>query len=359
MLLRDSYAEVDRSAIIHNVKLARQLAPQQKIMAVVKANAYGHGLLEVVAMLDDWVDFFGVATLSEAVAIKREMPIADVVILGHTPNRLLSVVNEYGIVQTIFSVEQAEILNACPKPSRVHLKIDSGFHRLGFPANAAAVEAIAAICKLKNINVEGIFSHLALAGDEADRLQYQLFCSVVDQLAARGIHFKYRHICDSIAFTRYPEFRLDMVRLGAWLFGMKGIGQTADLREALTVKSYISHISAIKKGAGVSYDYLYRAARDGRIGTIPIGYGDGYPRNMSKNGGYVIINGEPAPVVGIINMDQLMVDLTDLVDAQVGDEVIVYGAAVGLPISTIADIAQTNKNEILSRLTARLPRIYR
>ncbi len=359
MLLRDTYAEIDSAALRHNVKLAQKIASKQKIIAVVKANAYGHGMLPVVDILIDCgIDLFGVATLSEAIVIKKQRPDVDVIVLGHTPNRLLNIVSDYAIIQTIFNLEQAEILNNLAKPCRVHIKIDSGLHRLGFATNAATVEAITKIAALKNIIMEGVFSHLALGLAADDHAQYAAFTNILNQLKTRGISFKYRHICDSIAFTRYPQFQLDMVRLGAWLFGMKGNGQTADLKEVLSLKSRISHISIVGKGEGVSYDYLYRVTKKSRIATIPIGYGDGYPRNMSS-GGYVMIDGKPAEIAGVINMDQMMVNLKNQPNAQVGDEVIIYGASAGLPIGEIARIAQTNKNEILSRLAARVPRIYR
>ncbi|PIE77052.1 MAG: alanine racemase [Clostridiales bacterium] len=360
MLLRDSYAEINLGAIAHNIKLAQQLGNGEKIMAVVKANAYGHGLLEVLdTMIACGIDLFGVATLSEAIAIKQKYPQVDVMILGHTPDKYLNVVNERGIIQTIFSLKQAKVLNAFAVPTRVHIKIDSGFHRLGFAPKREAIGDIKAIEALPNVEVEGIFSHLALGERADDVAQYELFTKFLSELKAAGLTFKYRHICDSISYTRYPEYRMNMVRLGAWLFGMKSYDQSElDLIEALSLKSRISHISEVKAGEGVGYDYLFRAECDMRVATIPIGYADGYPRNMS-NGGYVIIDGKPAAVTGVINMDQMMVSLLDHPNTKVGDPVTLYGAADGLPIGKIAEIAKTNKNEIMCRLTPRVARIYR
>ncbi len=359
MLLRDSYAEIDLGAIAHNIKLAQQLGDGEKIMAVVKANAYGHGLLEVLdTMIACGIDLFGVATLSEAVAIAEKFPRVDVMILGHTPDAYLSVVSERGIIQTIFSLKQAKALNALAEPTRVHIKIDSGFHRLGFAPNQRAIDDIRAIESLSNVEIEGIFSHLALGERGDDIAQYELFTKFLNELEGAGLSFKYRHICDSISYTRYPEYRMNMVRLGAWLFGMKSYDQSElDLIEALSLKSYISHISEVKAGEGVGYDYLFRAERDMRVATIPIGYADGYPRNM-LNGGYVMIDGRPAAVTGVINMDQMMVSLLEHPNAKPGDPVTIYGAADGLPIGAVAEIAKTNKNEIMCRLTPRVPRIY-
>ncbi len=360
MLLRDSYAEINLGAIAHNIKLAQRLGNGEKIMAVVKANAYGHGLTAVLdTMIACGIDLFGVATLSEAVAISEKFSRVDVMILGHTPDAYLNVVNERDIIQTVFSLNQCKVLNSLAKPTRVHIKVDSGFHRLGFAPNQKAINDIKAINALPNIELEGIFSHLALGERADDIAQYELFTKFLRELENDGLTFRYRHICDSISYTRYPEYRMNMVRLGAWLFGMKSRDQAElDLIESLSLKSYISHISEVKLGEGVGYDYLFRAKRDMRVATIPIGYADGYPRNMS-NGGYVIIDGRPAAVTGVINMDQMMVSLLDHPNTKVGDPVTIYGADDGLPIGKIAEIAKTNKNEIMCRLTPRVPRIYR
>ncbi len=360
MQLRDSYAEINLQAIAHNIKLAQQLGNGERIMAVVKANAYGHGLLEVLdTMVASGIDLFGVATLSEAVAIRQKLPKLDVLILGHTPDKYLSVVNDYDIIQTLFSLRQAKILSAMANPTRLHIKIDSGFHRLGFAPNQAALADIKAIYTLPNISVEGIFTHLALGERADDIAQYELFSAFLSALKAAGLTFKYRHVCDSISYTRYPAYRMNMVRLGAWLFGMKSHDQSElDLIESMALKSRISHISHVKKDEGVGYDYLYRAQQDMRVATVPIGYADGYPRNMSS-GGYIMIDGTPAAITGVINMDQMMVSLAEHPTTEVGDPVTLYGAADGLPIGTVAEIAKTNKNEILCRLSQRVPRIYR
>lgn len=358
MLLRDTHACIDLQAIAHNLETSRSIAGDATIIAVIKANAYGHGIMQVAHLLAECgVNMLAVATLSEALQVREQLPNIDILIMGHTPNRLLSYIVSNNITQTVFSVEQAKILASYQKTCRVHIKIDSGFHRLGLPINAQSVDSIKAIKSLDYIDVEGVFSHLALTNSQDDNLQYTRFKSLVDQLAKMGINFKYQHICDSIAFTRYPAFRLNAVRLGALLYGMQAKDQMLNVREAITLKSAISHISKLPAGSGVSYDYAYRTTCDTRIATIPIGYADGYPRNLSQ-GGYVMLNGRRANIAGIINMDQMMIDLQSHPHAQVGDEVILYGAVANLPIADIAKLAQTNKNEILTRLSMRIPRVY-
>ncbi len=365
-LIRDTYVEINLDNIAYNMKSIKNMVGDGvAIAAVLKADAYGHGALEVAkVVMENGADYIAVATLSEALEIRRRFKDYKILIMGHTPNRLLEHVVANNITQTIFSLEQARLLSQIGlkygKTPVVHIKYDTGFNRLGFKDKEESIEEIARIAQIKNIYIEGIFSHLALTGDKENEIQYNTLISAIERLRKRGIRFKYMHIEDSIAAVDYPQYRLNMIRPGAIIYGIKGFHYgKLDLKQALTFKSRISHIKKISKGEGVSYDYLWKAERNSIIGTLPVGYADGYPRSLS-NKGFVTIHGKKAPIVGLICMDQLMVDLTDIPEAEVGDEVIVYsnGENNTMDLNTMAKLAGTNKNEIISRISRRIPKVY-
>lgn len=213
---------------------------------------------------------------------------------------------------------------------------------------------------MEGLKIEGIFSHLVLLDDESNRRQYEAFCRAVKALRERGVVLPCCHLADSIASVDYPEYWMDMIRAGAIIYGLKGFHKgRLDVRQALTFKTKINHITEIKAGEGVSYDFMWRTERDTRIGTLPFGYADGYPRNL-RGKAKVTIRGKQVPVVGVLCMDQCMVDLGDVPEAQIGDEVIIYGDGTGntLDIQAISVLAETNKNDIVARLSARPARIY-
>ncbi len=365
-ILRDTKIVVDLGKIAYNMsKIREMVGPQTEVMPVIKANGYGHGALAIApTLIKNGAAALAVATLTEALELKDAYPDYPVLIMGHTPNRLLHHVVARDIIQTIWSIEQAEMLGSLAaslqKNARVHIKVDTGFHRLGkAPSDAFAAE----ICRMFNVAhlcVEGIFSHLALAGTEADEIQYQQFLHFVQKLEGLGCRFRYQHIADSIACVDYPRYRMNLVRPGALLYGMKS-AQFGDLPvvQALTFQTAISQLHQVAAGEGLSYDYLWKAKRDSIIATLPFGYADGYPRNLREKG-YVIINGVKAPIVGVICMDQCMADVTDVPDVCCGTEAIIYGDGHdgSMTIEEAASLAGTNKNDIIARLTARPPRVY-
>ena len=231
---------------------------------------------------------------------------------------------------------------------------------MGFKYGEESIDEIEKIYKLKNIEVEGIFSHLALVGKEENKKQYERLIHAIEILENRGVNFRYKHIEDSISAVDYPEYRMNMIRPGAIIYGIKGFHYGhLDLKQALIFKTKVYHIKNVYKGEGVSYDYLWKAEKDSIIGTIPLGYADGYPRNL-RGKGFVTINGKKAPILGVICMDQCMVDLTDIPHTKVGDEVIIYGDGSNntLDLETVSKLAETNKNEIIARISMRPPRVY-
>ena len=219
-ILRDTQIVIDLSRIAKNIKLIKNMiGPDVALMAVVKANAYGLGALPIAPIIiENGAEYLAVATLSEAVQLKEAYPQYPVFILGHTPIRYMDVVAEYGITQTVFSYEQAKVLSDSSiklgKKTRVHIKVDTGFHRLGKAPSAEYADEIIRMYSLPGIEIEGIFSHLALASDENDRMQYKELSDFIALLESRGCTFRYKHIADSIAYVDYPEFRMNIIRPG-------------------------------------------------------------------------------------------------------------------------------------------------
>ena len=365
-ILRDTKIVIDLARISQNVRLIKDMVgPDVALMAVVKANAYGLGIVPMApVILKSGADYLAVATLTEAVQIKEAYPDFPVFILGHTPDRMLDVVAELDIAQTIFSLHQAELLSQEAlkrgRRAKIHIKVDTGFHRLGkVPTDEFAAE-IKAMFALPGIEVEGIFSHLALASEEDDIKQYEVFTTFLAKLKEMGCHFKYEHIADSIACVDYPGFRMNMVRPGALIYGMRGFHVGfLPVEPAITFQSAISQLHAVKTGEGVGYDFLWRAERDSLVATLPFGYADGYPRQM-RDKGYVVINGVKAPLIGVLCMDQVMADVTDVPNVQEGDVAIIYGNGTdgAMTFQEAADLLGTNKNDVLCRLTTRPPREY-
>lgn len=365
-LLRDTRLEVDLSRIAYNMQQIKEMAgPDVAVMPVIKANGYGHGAAAIApTLLKEGAVYLAVATLTEALELKEKDPSWPVFIMGHTPDRLLHHVVEKSITQTIFSLEQAQILSRLAaetgKTAKVHIKVDTGFHRLGKAPCEAFADEVCRISELPNIEVEGIFTHLALTGDAENEEQFRLFTDFISLLESRGRSFRYKHLADSIACVDFPEYRLNMIRPGALIYGMVGYHKGhLDVKQAMTFKTAISQLHHVPKGEGVSYDYLWKAGRDSIIATLPFGYADGYPRNL-RDKGYVIINGVKAPLVGVICMDQCMADVTDVPDVCAGMEAVIYGDGSdgSMTIAEASALAGTNKNDIIARITARPPRVY-
>lgn len=365
-ILRDTQIVVDLNKLAGNMeKIKEMVGSDVDIMPVIKANGYGHGAAAIApTLMKSGACALAVATLTEALELKESYPDYPVLIMGYTPDRLLHWIVEKDIIQTIWNIEQAQQLGTLAaslgKTARVHIKVDTGFHRLGkSPSDAFAAE-IAAIFKVDHLEVEGIFSHLALAGLTEDEEQYRQFTDFIEKLETMGCKFRYKHIADSIACVDYPQYRMNLVRPGALLYGMKG-AQYADIdvSQILTFKTAVSQLHQIPAGEGLSYDYLWKAERDSIIATLPFGYADGYPRNL-RDKGYVIMNGVKAPIVGVICMDQCMADVTDVPDVCCGMEAIIYGDGEdgSMTIAEAASLSGTNKNDIIARLTARPPRVY-
>lgn len=366
--LRDTWAEINLDNIIWNFNEAKKLLLKEtKIAAVLKANAYGHGAIEVARVLvDKGVDYIAVACLLEAIELRKEFKDIPILVMGYTSDEHLHIAVEYNITLTIFSALQGELLSKIAASlktiQKVHIKIDTGFNRLGFKWSKDLKDIIKSIYKLKNIEVEGIFTHLALVNRQEDEKQFDLFQKVIEEIEEEKIHIPIKHVCDSIGMVRYPEFHMNMIRLGAFLYGMRPSrisDKSPVLKTSLTFKTKISHIKHIQNGEGVGYDYSFIAKEKAKVGTLPVGYADGYMRCLS-NAGEVSVNGEKAKVIGKICMDQAMIDLTSISNVKVGDEVVLLGGQGEnfVDVMEVANKCNTNRNEVLSVISRRVPRVY-
>lgn len=370
--LRDTKLVIDLEKIKKNIEVVKDIiGPDVAFMPVIKANGYGHGALGIApAIMETNPAYLAVATLSEAVELKEAYPDYPVFVMGHTPDKYLPYVVEYDIAITVFELEQVKLLGRLASESgknvTVHVKTDTGFHRLGKMPSPEYAEEICSMFDVEGVTVEGIFSHLALTNDEENDKQYNMFCDFIEELEQRGCEFKYKHIADSIATVDYPKYHMNMVRPGAIIYGMKrNEAATVPVEPALVFKTAISQLHEIKAGEGVSYDYLWKAERDSVVATLPFGYADGYPRNL-RDKGYVVIDGIRCPIVGVICMDQCIADVTELAAGTgvvPGMEAIIYGdgtpASMGaMTIAEAASLAGSNKNEIIARFLARPERVY-
>ena len=359
-LLRPTYVEVDLDIIKHNINEIRKVIDKStKLGAVVKANAYGHGAIEVAKVLEEEnVDYICVAGLNEAVELRKNNIKLPILVMGYTLDDCLEIAIQNNITLTIFSKEQAEILSNKSKKinqkSKIHLKVDTGFNRLGLKINESLSSIIHYIYNLPNIKIEGIFSHLALKDVKSDYEQFNKFTKLLHKIKDLDIPIK--HICDSIGMVAYKDFHMDMVRVGSSLYGYNSRKSIMDLKPAMTFKSKFAQIKTIKKGEGISYDYSYVANKDMKVGTVLCGYSDGIPRILS-NRGYVYVNGKMANILGKICMDQCIVDLTDIDDASMDSEVIFYGNG-GPDLLDVANLADTNRIELLSIVSRRVARVY-
>ncbi|GAA0715024.1 alanine racemase [Paraclostridium ghonii] len=360
-LTRDTCLEIDLDIINKNIsEIKRYISKNTKLAIVVKADAYGHGAVEVCNNIDkNNVDYICVATLSEGLELRKNNIDLPILVMGYTPDNYLDIAIQNDITVTIFSLKQANIIDYICKQKnikgKVHIKIDTGFNRLGFKLNENTIEDIKNIINLKNIYIEGIFTHLALKDKKCDYEQFEQFKKILDKIpSCKEIPIK--HICDSIGMVAYKNFHLDMVRVGSSIYGYNSRKSSLNLCEAMTFKSKIIQVKRVLKGEGISYDYSYIAYKDMNIGIIPCGYADGIPRCLS-NKGYVYINNKKCNIIGKICMDQMIIDISNISEKDYDKEVIFYGKN-GPSLLEVANLCGTNRNEILTLPSRRVDRIY-
>lgn len=362
-----AYIEIDLKNLEYNVKvLQREMPPQCRLMAVVKANAYGHGSFEIASHLNRiGVRAFATATLDEGIALRKQGIRGDILILGYTDVRCAYLLKKYNLTQTIIDYAYADSLNNRGISVKVHIKADTGMHRLGIPYGD--ISSIEDIFAMKNLDVCGIFTHLccseSLKSDDVafTNAQINAFYDMLNELENDGISIPKIHIQSSYGLLNYPELECDYVRAGVALYGVLSSpnGDTRlklNLRPVLSLKSKVILIRSVRKGESVGYDRSFTARRDSRIAILPIGYGDGFPRNLSGIG-HVIINSNRFPIIGRICMDSLAVDITDDEDIVIGDMAILISSNNELSNTAplVADDSCSISNELLCRLGERLP----
>ena len=365
-------AEIDLDAVRMNIEnIRKKTGDNIKMICVVKADAYGHGAVEISkTAIESGADMLAVAVVDEAVELRRNGIDVPVLILGYTASSRMKDVVRYGITQTVYTLEMAEELSKAAKEegktAKLHIKIDTGMGRLGFRCTDEDINAIKKIVSLPDIEAEGIFTHFSTA-DEADKsftyLQAERFKTIIETLKNDGIEFKVIHGANSAGIMDFDDMLFTAVRPGIIQYGLY---PSADVKKAdlvlkpvMSIKSHISFIKTVSEGTPIGYGRAYTAPAERVIATIPVGYADGYLRCM-KNGGRVIINGAYAPVTGRVCMDQFMVDVTDIGNIKIGDEVVTMGQKDGLEITAdeIAEVMDTINYEVVCLVSRRVPRVY-
>ncbi len=368
-----AWREIDLNAIEHNIAVVQKhVEPHTMIMGVVKANAYGHGAVEVSkVMLASGVSMLAVAEINEAKDIRDAGINAPILLLG--PNHVSAIpeVVKLSVTASVIDIDYAKKLSTIAKEMdttvKVHIKIDSGMTRVGFNMTEESLLQIVEISKLPNIYIEGIFSHFACADEEDSQItkkQFDGFMEFVDKLKEYGVEIPIKHISNSAAILRFPEYQLDMVRSGIISYGYfpgdKKLYDDIDLIPAMTVKAKITRINEVPRGVGVSYGHIYSTKNEKtKIATVPIGYADGYIRAYS-NKAKMTIGTETVSVVGRICMDQCMIDVSSVNNINVGDEVIVFGDGRNSTVTadSLAQKADTINYEILCLIGERLPIVF-
>ena len=360
-------ANISLRAVRDNYLTVKKAVTAARICCVVKADAYGHGAEAVCKTLSSLgVTDFAVSSVAEAVQVRNAVGSgAQILILGYTLPQDADLLLQYGITQTVFSIDYARVLSQAVErvsPDAklpIHIKVDTGMNRLGFAADDAA--GIADACRLPGLEHTGIFTHFVMS-DEPDKpmtqRQFDTFMQLTEQLEKAGITFATRHVCNSAAIFNFPHMHLDMVRLGISLYGLAPSAQTAapPLKPAMTVQTVISHIHELCPGDTVSYGAVYQASAPMRIATVPIGYADGYIRAYARQG-YMAVCGSRARIVGRICMDQCMIDITHIPAAAVGTPVTVFGGT-DPTADTLAAWSDTINYEVTCIIGKRVPRFY-
>ena len=370
---RAVWAQIDLDAAAHNMRQIRKhVGPDVKIAAVVKANAYGHGSVELAkTFAENGADCFAVSSLDEAVELRRYAHIdKEIFILGHTDARRTEELLTYEIEPAVFNLKNAEFFSQeaqrLGKTLRVHIAVDTGMSRVGFQVNEFSVSEIKAIAALPNIEIRGMFTHFAVS-DIKDktftREQYGHFRWMCKRMEEEGIHIALRHCCNSAAALELPEYYCDMVRPGIIMYGCEPSPDVDikpyDLRPVMSLRCCIAHVKLIDAGATVSYGRHYTAPSRRKIATLPVGYADGYSRILSGKVD-VLYHGHRVPQVGAICMDQCMIDVSGEANVHAGDEVVLFGRQGDsfIPIEEIAAACGTINYEIMCNISRRVPRVY-
>lgn len=365
-----SYVRVNLTAIKSNFDALKAcLKPETKTMAIVKANAYGHGSVRVAKELESSADYFAVAALEEAMELRENGIKTPILILAYTsPSQYEELINN-NIITTIYSLNDAKLLSQTAeklgRKAVIHVAVDTGMGRIGFSDDAESAEIIETISKLPCIEIEGIFTHFACADmrDKTSALgQKKRFDDFIALIEEKNINIPVKHACNSAAILDL-DCHYDMVRMGISLYGLypsdEVMTERVKLTPAMEVISHVIHIKDVEPGIGISYGHTYVTKEKRRIATVCIGYADGFDRAYS-NKGYVLINGKKAPIVGRVCMDQIMVDVTDIDDVHVGDNAVIMGKSKGETITAeeLGAMCGSFNYEVICTFMPRVTRVY-
>ena len=371
-----TWAEIQLSSVKQNFEVIRQqVGNDVKICCVIKANAYGHGAVQLARVYEKLgADFFAVSNIEEAMQLRHRNITLPILILGYTDPRCALLLATNNISQCVLSEEYGERLSEQAVKDdcvvKIHIKLDTGMGRIGFPCrkeNRLPISEISRVCKLQGLIPEGIFTHFASAdegnfGEDFTKHQFICFLKTIEELSHIGVNFQIKHCANSAAIFEYPEMHLDMVRAGVVLYGLQPSSELrnrGDLKQVITLHSIITHIKSVEKEDSISYGREYIAEEPRRVATIPIGYADGLWRSNAKENLVIEIDGQFAPVIGRICMDQCMIDISNLDNVQVGSQVTVYGLTLKNSIDSIAKRNNTINYEIVCALGERVPRVYK
>ncbi len=370
-IMRPVWAEINLDTIATNTKNIKKLIGDKELIAIVKADCYGHGAVDVVpTLLENGASRLAVAMLTEAIELRENNINAPIVILGYTPLYLGEELINYDIEQTVYDLDYAKELSKIAlsfnKKAKIHIAIDTGMGRIGFLPGDDTVKTINEVYNLEGLEVIGIYSHFSTS-DEKDKSyaneQLFKFKKVIADLKALGIEIPLKHISNSGAIIDMPETYLNGVRPGIILYGYYPSKEVSNdnlsVKPALTLKAKVAHVKELHKDMYISYGKTFKTNKKTIVATLPIGYGDGYPRALSENA-KVIVNGKFASILGRICMDQCMIDVTDIENVKTGDEVIILGEEGDLKFNAddMAEALGTINYEILCRIKSRIPRVY-
>ena len=364
----NTYVKIDLDAIDQNIDSIRNRVGTD-VMAVIKADAYGHGAIQVARLLQDKCAFFGVSSVLEAMELRRAGIYNPILILGHTPVSAFPTLVQAEIRPTIYHYDDALALSKAAqkagKTAAFHLAVDTGMSRIGFQATEEDADICAQIAKLPGITAEGIFSHFATADcDDLSRArkQAELFDEFYEKLQLRGVHIPVRHMNNSAGLMNFDN-HYEMVRAGIVLYGMYPSDEVdpalLQIRPALQWHSHVTHVKTLPAGREISYGGTCVTTKPTRVATVPVGYADGYRRSLSGKF-HVLIRGKKAPILGRVCMDQMMVDVTDIDDVTCGDRVVLVGRSgeEEITVETIAAAADSFNYEFICGISRRVPRIY-
>ena len=376
-LQKRTWMEIDLDMVEHNYKTIRNHVPSYSgVCCTIKADAYGHGAVRIGKLLDELGGaFFAVSNAEEAIQLRKAGIEKPIMVLGFSPLETTELLAEYKISQCVHSYEYGKALAEDAKSKNIkiaiHIKIDTGMGRIGFPFRGfdedARINEIVELCNSECFISEGIFTHFPISDDQKKgeaftRAQYDKFISVIDRLESKGISFPVKHCANSAGLVDYPEYSLDMVRAGVLFFGilpskeMKNVD--FDLKHTFAWKTVVSHIKTVRAGESIGYSCTFTADKTMTVATLPIGYADGFRRSNGNKGFKIYVKGIPCSIVGRVCMDQIMIDVSEVSELCVGDEITIFG--IGSPVSVYdySALHETIPHEVMCNIAMRVPRVY-